>query len=172
MGRIGTGVARRARGFDMRVLYYDLNRRPDVEAELGVVPVSFETLLKESDFISCHLPLNDTTRRLFGKREFAMMKPTCTFVNTGRGGVVDTEALYQALRERRIEMAALDVIDPEPLPADHPILELENLVLVPRMALHIAVAEDTKRVLHGFQPRKLLNREVLARRPLPVEDAP
>jgi len=180
MGRIGSGVARRARGFDMRVLYYDRNRRPDLEAELGIVPVSLETLLKESDFISCHLPLSDTTRRLFGKREFALMKKTCTFVNTGRGGVVDTEALYEALRERRIEMAALDVIDPEPLPAGHPILDLENLILVPhmagathetRMALHIAVAEDTKRVLSGFQPRKLLNREVLARRPLTIEGA-
>jgi glyoxylate reductase len=177
LGRIGTGVARRARGFDMRILYFDTIRREDLEKELAAVAVPFETLLKESDYISCCLPLNSSTTRLFGRKEFALMKPTCTFVNTGRGAVVDTEALYDALRNRQIEMAALDVIDPEPIPSDHPILKLDNLILVPHIAgvtretrqrLHVAVAQDTVQVLCGFRPLKLLNPEVLAVRPLPA----
>jgi len=176
LGRIGGGVAKRAKGFDMRVLYYDLTRREDLERELGVIPVPFATLLHESDYISVHLPASPATRKMFGPKEFALMKPTCTFVNTGRGAVVDTEALYHALRVRQIEMAALDVVDPEPLPFDHPLLKLENLILVPhiagatiesRSAQHVAVAEDTVRVLNGFRPLKLLNPNVLQVRPLP-----
>ena len=176
LGRIGGGVAKRARGFDMRVLYYDLAPRKDLETELGVIPVSFETLLRESDYISVHLPYTPRTSKMFGAREFGMMKRTCTFVNTGRGGVVDTDALYGALRTRQIEMAALDVIDPEPLPSSHPMLKLENLILVPhiagathetRLAQHIAVAEEMVRVLTGYRPAKLLNPDVLKVRPLP-----
>jgi len=177
LGRIGGAVAKRAKGFDMKIIYYDEMRRADLENELGVIPVSLETLLRDADIISCNLPLTPTTRKLFGTKEFGLMKPTCTFVNTGRGAVVDTDALYEALRTRRIEMAALDVVDPEPLPSDHPLLKLDNVVIVPhmagatfetRLAQHIAVAEDTVRVLNGVRPVKLLNPEVLTRRFLPM----
>lgn len=178
LGRIGEGVARRAKGFDMRVLYFDEVPRKALEKELGVIPASFETLLHESDYISCHLPLNARTRKLFDEKAFGMMKPTCIFVNTSRGGCVDTEALFRALESRRIEMAALDVIDPEPFPSHHPILKLDNLILVPHIAgltretrsrQHTAVAQDTVRVLSGFRPVKLLNPEVLKVCPLPAE---
>jgi glyoxylate reductase len=176
LGRIGGDVARRAHGFDMKVLYYDAIRREDLEKELGVVFTPLETLLRQSDYISCHLPLGTATRKFFGAKEFSLMKPHCIFVNTSRGGVVDTDALHDALRNHRIGMAALDVIDPEPLPSDHPILRLDNLLLVPHMAgatvetisaQHVAVGEDTVRVLKGFRPLKLLNPHVLDVRPLP-----
>jgi glyoxylate reductase len=178
LGRIGEAVARRAKGFDMRVIYYDQVSRSALEQELGVVPVSFDTLLRESDYLSCNLPLNSHTRKLFGAGEFSRMKRSCIFVNTGRGGVVDTDALYEALRTGQIEMAALDVIDPEPLPSDHPILKLNNLILAPHIAgltretrsrQHVWVANDTVRVLNGIRPLKLLNPEVLRVRPLGEE---
>jgi len=175
LGRIGGGVAKRCKGFDMRVLYYDQVRRNDLENELGVEPVPFEGLLRESDYICCCLPLTTHTNRIFDGHAFRLMKPTCIFVNVSRGVCVDTTALYDALRTRQIEMAALDVIDPEPFPSDHPILTLDNLILVPHIAgltletrsrQHIWVAEDTVRVLNGFRPLKLLNPDVEAVRPL------
>lgn len=178
LGRTGSGVAKRAKGFDMKILYYDLVRRKDLEEELGIIPVSFESLVRESDFISCHLPLTDRTRNLFGAKEFAMMKRTCIFVNCGRGACVDTAALYEALRVKQIEIAALDVIEPEPLPSNHPILKLDNLILVPHIAglaretrveQSVEVAQETHRVLRGYRPKKLMNLEVLKVRPLPPE---
>lgn len=138
-GRIGQAMARRAAGFDMRVLYYDPHAKPD--PQLKATPVDFETLLEESDFVSLHTPLTPDTRQLIDAEALSRMKPTAVLVNTSRGPVVDMDALYEALRDKRIFAAALDVTDPEPLPMDHPLLTLENLVIAP----HIASASVTAR---------------------------
>lgn len=138
-GRIGQAVARRARGFDMRVLYYDPSPPPvcDPPAEA----VDLETLLRTADFISLHTPLTEQTYHLINEKTLAMMKPTAVLVNTARGAVVDPAALYKALKEGWIFAAALDVTEPEPLPMDDPLLTLDNLILAP----HIASASITAR---------------------------
>ena len=139
-GRIGRAVARRAMGFSLRVLYFD----PSPHApEPGVVatPVDMNTLLRESDFVSMHTPLNDQTRHLVNADFLARMKPNAVLINTSRGPVVELQALYAALRSRRIFAAGLDVTDPEPLPLDSPLLELDNLVVCP----HIASASRSTR---------------------------
>jgi glyoxylate reductase len=138
-GRIGKAMARRAAGFDMRVIYYDPNAQP--VPELGATPVDFETLLEESDFVSLHTPLTPDTRHLIDAEALSRMKRTAVLVNTSRGPVVDMHALYEALRDERIFAAALDVTEPEPLPTDHPLLTLDNLVIAP----HIASASHTAR---------------------------
>lgn len=138
-GRIGKTMARRAAGFDMRVIYYDPNAQP--VPELGATPVDFETLLAESDFVSLHTPLTPDTRHLIDAEALSRMKRTAVLVNTSRGPVVDMDALYEALRDKRIFAAALDVTDPEPLPMDHPLLTLDNLVIAP----HLASASVTAR---------------------------
>lgn len=142
-GRIGQAVARRARGFDMRVLYYDVMRQPEAEAELGAEYRSLEELLQESDYVSLHVSLTEQTQGLMDARAFALMKPTATLINTSRGPVVDAEALYQALKTGDLAYAALDVTDPEPLPAGHKLLELPNLIVAP----HIASATVSSRTL-------------------------
>lgn len=143
LGRIGQALARRASGFDMKVLYYDTLRRPEAEAELGVEYRALEDLLQESDFVSLHVGLTEETRGLMNAHRFALMKPTAILINTSRGPVVDPEALYEALKDGQIAYAALDVTDPEPLPADHKLLELPNLIVAP----HIASATVTSRNL-------------------------
>ena len=143
MGRIGRAVAKRARGFDMKVLYHSHSRRPDIEAELGVQYRDFESLLRESDFVSLHVNLTEETRGLMNPETFAQMKPTGILINTARGPVVDSDALYEALREGQIAYAALDVTDPEPLPADHKLLTLPNCLMAP----HIASATVASRTL-------------------------
>jgi glyoxylate reductase len=140
-GRIGKAVARRAMGFDMRVIYYDPGEsKPD--ADMKATAVSFETLLRESDFISLHTPLTPDTHHLIDSRALSNMKPTAVLVNTSRGPVVDLEALYEALLSKRIFAAGLDVTEPEPLPADHPLLALDNIVIVPHIASASKVARD------------------------------
>lgn len=138
-GRIGQAVAKRATGFGMRILYHDPSAGPlpDIPAEC----TDLDTLLKESDFVSLHVPLNSGTRHLMNGRNFSLMKPTAILVNTARGQVVDPVALHAALKEKRIFAAALDVSDPEPLPMDSPLLELENLIILP----HIGSASRTSR---------------------------
>ncbi len=139
-GRIGKAMARRAAGFDMRVLYYDPQETqsdPNIRAQR----VEFDTLLAESDFISLHTPLTPETRHLIDAVALSKMKPTAVLVNTSRGPVVDLEALYVALKEHRIFAAALDVTEPEPLPPDSPLLTLDNVVITP----HIASASKTTR---------------------------
>jgi glyoxylate reductase len=140
-GRIGQAVASRARGFDMRILYYDTTRQLDAEKLLGVEYCDMDGLLAESDFVSIHVNLTPQTQGLIGARQFEIMKPTATLVNTSRGPVVDSEALYEALKGGQIANAALDVTDPEPLPLDHKLLTLPNLMIVP----HIASATVTSR---------------------------
>jgi glyoxylate reductase len=133
MGRIGKQVARRARGFDMQLLYH--NRRRDVaaEAELGAAYASFDELLSRSDFISLNCPLTPETTGLISTAQFARMKQSAILINISRGPVVDGEALYEALASRRIAAAAIDVTAPEPLPRDHKLLSLENLVITPHL---------------------------------------
>jgi glyoxylate reductase len=141
LGRIGQAVAKRARGFEMRLLYFDSERKPDVEEELGVIFCSYEQLLAESDFVSLHVNLSDETRAMVGARAFQLMKPNAILINTARGPIVDSDALYAALANGQIGYAALDVTDPEPLPANHPLLQLPNLIVAP----HIASATVTSR---------------------------
>jgi len=141
-GRIGRAVARRASGFDMNVLFFDPT--PDQSAKtapLNAKAVNMDTLLAESDFISIHSPLNEQTHYLFNQSLFAKMKPGAILINTARGGIVDPEALYQALKEHRIAFAALDVTEPEPLPQDSPLLSLNNILITP----HIASASHATR---------------------------
>lgn len=133
LGNIGRQVARRARAFDMTVLYYTRRRREDAERELGVEYESFDGLLARSDYVMLCCPLTEETRNLINAAALAKMKPTATLVNIARGGVVDTQALYEALRDGRIARASLDVTEPEPLPRDHPLLKLDNLTIVPHL---------------------------------------
>lgn len=141
LGRIGTAVARRGRGFQMRVLYHDRIRKPELEAELGLEYAPLDALLAQADFVSLHCPLISETHHLIGERALRRMKPTAVLINTARGPVVDTDALVQALQEGWILRAALDVTDPEPLPPDHPLLALPNCIVAP----HIASATVTAR---------------------------
>jgi glyoxylate reductase len=133
LGNIGRQVARRARGFDMTVIYNNRRRREDAELELGVQYVSFEELLARSDYVMLCCPLTAETRNLINAAALARMMPTATLVNISRGGVVDTQAVYEALRDGRIARAALDVTEPEPLPREHPLLTLDNLTIVPHL---------------------------------------
>jgi lactate dehydrogenase-like 2-hydroxyacid dehydrogenase len=150
LGRIGAAMARRARGFDMHVLYYDLARQPEREAELSAEFCPLEELLRRSDFVSLHVNLTAQTRGLIGAPELARMKPTAILVNTSRGPVVDTEALYTALSEGRLAHAALDVTDPEPLPAGHKLLSLPNVTIVPHIA-SASVATRTRMALMAVE---------------------
>lgn len=141
MGRIGEQVAQRARGFDMNVLYHNRNRRPDVEARLNVKYVSKAELLASSDYVLVMLPLTAETRGMIGTTELRQMKPTAALINVARGAHVDTAALMQALQNRTIRMAALDVTDPEPLPRDHPLLMLDNVIITPHLG---SATEETR----------------------------
>lgn len=132
-GRIGQAVAKRAKGFDMRVLYHNRTRHVEAEAALGATYVDLETLLRESDFVSLNCALTPETRGLMGEAQFRLMKPTAILVNTARGPIVDQAALYRALADKVIGYAALDVTEPEPIRADDPLLTLENALIVPHI---------------------------------------
>ncbi|MFN8474824.1 MAG: D-glycerate dehydrogenase [Anaerolineae bacterium] len=134
MGRIGQAMARRAQGFNMRVLYYDDLVPQEAVAGLGAQKVSLEELLAQSDFVTIHVPLMPETRRMFSTERFKQMKPSAIVINTSRGPVVDPKALYEALRDGEIAYAALDVTDPEPIPMDDPLLSLPNCLIVPHIA--------------------------------------
>ncbi len=134
-GRIGKGMAKRARGFDMRVLFYDPFGEDDpYAAEVGAQAVDLDTLLRQSDFITVHSPLNRETYHLIGEAALTKMKPNAMLINTARGPVVDPQALYHALKDGVILGAALDVTDPEPIPANDPLLSLENVIITPHIA--------------------------------------
>jgi glyoxylate reductase len=134
LGRIGQAVARRAKGFEMPLLYS--GRQPvdaAIESSLNATYVSFDRLLQESDFISIHTPLTSETHHLFGAAQFAQMKSSAILINTARGSIIDQTALYQALSTGQIAGAALDVTDPEPIPMESPLLSLENLIIIPHI---------------------------------------
>lgn len=133
LGRIGIEMTKRARGFDMQVQYADADPNEEAEMKLGLCRVDLDTLLASSDFVSLHVPLTDSTRHLVGERELSLMKPTAVLVNTARGPVVDERALYEALRDRRIAAAGLDVFEQEPAPADNPLFSLDNVVVAPHI---------------------------------------
>jgi glyoxylate reductase len=134
-GRIGQALARRAAGFGMRILYHDVNRLPDdVTKPLGAIYTPLEELLASSDFVSLHVNLTPETRHLIDAAALRRMKKSAVLVNTSRGPVVDGHALFEALRDGEIFAAGLDVTDPEPLPADDPLLSLDNCLVVPHIA--------------------------------------
>lgn len=169
LGRIGRNVARLAKGFNMRVLYYDRVRMPDQEEELGVKYVDLDTLLESSDFLSIHVPLTKETYKMIGEHEIKKMKPGAFLINTSRGGIVDEAALYRALVSGKLAGAALDVYEKEPPDFKNPLFNLENVVFSPHMAAHtkealrrmaVTVAEDVVAVLQGKHPRYVANPEV------------
>jgi glyoxylate reductase len=169
LGRIGMATARRAHGFGMRMLYHTPSRKPEAEQELGLEYVGLEDLLRQSDFVSLHCPLNDDTYHLIDRDALEIMKPEVVLVNTARGPVVDTRALVEALRSKPM-IAALDVTDPEPLPADHELLTLPNALVVPHMAsasvqtrtrMAMMAAENLLAALRGERPHSVVNPEVL-----------
>ncbi len=122
----------------MRVLYYDVHRRPDLEREGELEFAEFDTVLQEADFVSIHTPLNEETYQLVGVREFGLMKPTAVFVNSSRGPLVDQAAQYDALSTGKIFAAGIDVTDPEPVAVDDPLLQLDNLVITPHISVGLA----------------------------------
>lgn len=169
-GRIGRAVAKRAQGFSMRVLYTDEFRAPEeMEKSLHASRAGLETLLRESDFVSLHVPLLPGTRHLISTQQLALMKPTACLINNSRGPVVDEAALAEALAAGRIRGAALDVFENEP--AVHPtLLKLENVVLVPhigsasvetRKKMAVMAVENVIAVLNGRRPANIVNPEVL-----------
>lgn len=133
LGRIGRQVANRARAFDMRVLYHNRNRNESAEHELGVTYRSLDQLLAESDFVSLNCPLTPATTGMISRREFGLMKRSAFLINVARGPVVDHDALFDALASRTITGAAVDVTSPEPLPRDHRLLALDNLIITPHL---------------------------------------
>lgn len=133
-GRIGKAVAKRAQGFDMKIIYHDRQQDGEAEEVFGAEYHSLDDLLSESDYVSLHVNLNDATYHLIGSRELELMKPTAVLINTARGPVVDPDALYKALEENKIAYAALDVTDPEPIPVDNKLLSLANIIIVPHIA--------------------------------------
>src|SRR5262245_62034050 len=141
LGRIGRQVAKRARGFDMRIIYNNRRRDPEAGQLIGARYVSFDELLAESDYVMLCCPLTNETRGMIGREALAQMKRTAILVNLARGPIVDTASLTEALKERRIYGAGLDVTDPEPLPRDHSLLMLENVTIAP----HLGSATDQTR---------------------------
>lgn len=133
LGRIGQAVARRAKGFDMRVVYVSKHRKPDIERSLDVEFATLAEVLQESDFVTLHTPLTEDTIRLIGEPQFQLMKPSAILINTARGPIVDPNALYRALSTGQIAAAALDVTDPEPIDRQSPLLHLQNLIVTPHI---------------------------------------
>jgi len=175
LGRIGYAVARRARGFDMKILYYDVVRRPEAEKELGAEYTTLDDLLRRSDFVTIHVPLTPETRKLIGERELKLMKKTAILVNTARGPIVDQKALTKALSEGWIAAAGLDVFEEEPIDPNDPLLRLRNVVLTPhigsashdtRNKMAEMAAEGIVKVLKGEKPENLYNPDVMKVMPL------
>lgn len=165
LGAIGRGVARRARGFNMRVLAYDVTPAGEFEARWAVERADLDTILRQADFVSLHLPLTDATRNMIAARELRLMRSTACLVNTSRGGIVDEEALARALREGWIAGAALDVFAVEP-PGNTPLLSEEKAVLTPHIGANAEeameltsqiTARNVVAALHGLRPEGLID---------------
>ncbi len=171
MGRIGRTVAKIAKGFDVRILYYDVRPLPEeMEKELEAKYVDLDTLLKESDIVSVHVPLTPQTYHLIGERELKLMKKTAYIINTARGKVIDTQALIKALEEGWIAGAGLDVFEQEPLPPDNPLTKFKNVVLAPHIAsatveartgMAELVAKNLIAFYKGEIPPTLVNKDVV-----------
>jgi glyoxylate reductase len=165
-GDIGAEVAKRAIGFGMRTLYYTRHRlSPQEEQEYRVSYVSLEELLRSSDFVSLHASHTPETQDMIDEKTLALMKPTAFLINTARGGLVDERALYRALKEKRIAGAALDVFKQEPTPKDNPLLEMENVIVTPHIAVGSlpiegrfeGLLENIARVMRGEKPVGVVN---------------
>lgn len=165
LGRIGKEVARRAIGFGVGLIYYDIVRKPELEEELGAEFVGFEELLRASDIVSLHVPLLPTTRGMIGEEELEAMKPTAFLVNTSRGPVVDQEALIRALEGGKIAGAGLDVFEEEPIPLNDRLLKIGNVLVTPHIAsatwetrrkMAMSCAESVKAFLEGERPTNLV----------------
>ncbi|HJY84715.1 MAG TPA: D-glycerate dehydrogenase [Candidatus Binatia bacterium] len=172
LGRIGMEVAKRAKGFDMHVLYTNRGRNREAEEHWGCIPVELSTLLRESDFLIVLVPLTPETRHLLSTPQFKLMKPGAFLINAARGPIVDQQALYEALRDGLIAGAALDVTDPEPIPQDDPLLSLENCLILPhigsasiatRTRMATLAAENIAAFLAGHRPPTPVNPEVLGK---------
>ena len=153
LGNIGYQVARRAQGFDMAVLYHNRTRNRKAEADLGARYVTLDELLAQSDFVALNMPLTDETRGMIGARELGLMKESAVLVNAARGGVIDHDALLDTMRAGKLHCAALDVTEPEPLPRDHPLLELDNIVVIPHLG---SATEQTRQAMSDLSVRNLL----------------
>jgi glyoxylate reductase len=174
-GRIGYAVAKRATGFNMRILFYDVVPRPEIEKDFGAKKVDLDTLFRESDFVSIHVPLMKETHHLVNAEKLKLMKKTAYLINNSRGPVVDEKALYEALKQGRIAGAGLDVFEQEPTPLDNPLLKLDNVVLAPhissasyetRSRMAEMVAENLDAFFEGKKPPNLINPDVQKVRPL------
>lgn len=168
MGKIGETVAKRATGFEMNILYHNRSRKQEVEQQLGAVYVGFDELVEKSDFIVCLTPLTNETKNLFTRDVFRKMKQSAIFINAGRGPVVDEQALYEALVAGDIAGAGLDVFEKEPIGADHPLLQLPNVVALPhigsssvetRMEMMRLCLTNIQAVIEGKEPKTLVNKD-------------
>jgi glyoxylate reductase len=174
LGRIGSAVAWRSRGFNMRVLYHSRSRTDrarTIENELGAKSVSLERLLSESDIVTIHVPLNESTERLIGKREIGMMKEGAVLINTARGDVIDEDALVGALKSGHLHAAGLDVFQDEPLPPENELMHLPNTVILPHIGsashatrdrMSVMCAENMIAAVSGSNPPNLVNPDCFA----------
>ncbi len=169
LGRIPQALVKKVKGFEFRVLAFDPFITKEAAAALGVTLVDFDTLLNESDFVSVHAPLNDKTKHLINEAALRKMKKTAILVNTARGGVVDTKALYRALKEGWINSAGMDVHEQEPVPKDYVMFALDNVVIADHAGwyseesiaeLQRGAAEAVAAVLTGGWPRCFVNPQV------------
>jgi glyoxylate reductase len=174
-GRIGYAVAKRAKGFDMNILFYDVDpARTEIEKNLGGKKVDLDTLLRESDFVTLHPPLMKETHHLINAEKLKLMKKTAYLINNSRGPVVDQNALYEALKKDQIAGAGLDVFEQEPIPLDNPLLKLDNVVVAPhissasletRSKMSEVVADNLVAFFQGKKPATLVNTDVLKVKP-------
>ncbi|MBP2239846.1 glyoxylate reductase [Cytobacillus eiseniae] len=168
LGRIGEALAKRAKGFNMNILYHNRNRKPEVEVALGIQYTSIEELLRNADFVCIMTPYTTETKNMIRKEHFRMMKNSAIIINTARGGIINEHDLYQALVDKEIWAAGLDVFEQEPLPLNHPLLTLPNVVTLP----HIGSASITTRVkmaevaatnlhqaINGETPKNMVNKK-------------
>ena len=169
LGRIGCAIAKRAKGFDMKVLYYDVVRRPDFEKEYDIEYTELDELFPQADFVTINTPLTKETQHLVDEKKLKSMKKTAYIINNARGPIVDEKALYKALKEGWIAGAALDVFEQEPTPMDNPLLKLTNIVLAPhissasyetRSKMAEIVADNLVAFFQGKTPPNLVNPEV------------
>lgn len=170
LGRIGSSIAKRAKGFDMKVLYHDVIRRQDLEKELGIEYTEVDDLLKRADFVTLNVPLLKETYHLMDEKKLKLMKKTAILINNARGPVVDEKALYKALKEGWIAGAGLDVFEQEPTPTSNPLVTLDNVVVAPhissasyetRSRMAEMVAENLVAFFDGKVPPNLVNQDVV-----------
>jgi glyoxylate reductase len=170
LGRIGLAVAKRARGFNMKILYYDVIRNKQLEREMGLEHTTLDILLQKSDFVSVHVPLTEATYHLIDEEKLQLMKKTAYLINNSRGAVIDEKALYMALKSKQIAGAGLDVFEQEPISTDNPLLNLDNVVVTPhissasyetRSKMAEMVAENLVSFFEGKVPPNLVNQQVV-----------